>query len=149
MERHDYRSSIAGHLSPEEAVERISRVSDWWTHKGFSGKARQPGDTFTVRFGETFVELAVTELVPEKRVVWEVRDSNLHFVKDKKEWNHTSIIWEIARENGGARVTMTHSGLTPDVECYENCKAGWNFYFGKSLLKLLTDNEGIPDGKGR
>ena len=149
MERHDYRSSITARLSPGEAIDRIGRVGDWWTHKGFSGKALEAGDTFTVRFGETSVDLLVSELVPGSRVVWEVKDSHLPWLKDQKEWNHTRIIWEVAREDGGTRITMTHSGLTPQVECYESCKAGWDFYFGKSLLKLLVYNEGLPDGKGR
>ncbi len=149
MERHDYRSSITARLSPREAIDRIGRVSDWWTLKGFSGKAREAGDAFTVRFGETSVDLEVSELVPDSRVVWEVKDSHLPWLKDQKEWNHTRIIWEVARDDGATRITMTHSGLTPEVECFESCKAGWDFYFGKSLLKLLADNEGLPDGKGR
>jgi hypothetical protein len=146
MEPRDYRSSIVSPLPPAEALERISRVSDWWT-RSFSGRARETGDTFQVRFGETFVEFAVAERVPGTRVVWEVTDCNLHWLKDKKEWNDTRVVWEVAPRAAGSTVTMTHSGLTPEVECYPNCESGWNFYVGKSLLKLLEENSGLPDGK--
>jgi hypothetical protein len=118
--------------------------------KGVHGGASQkPGDTFTVRFGETLVDFRVTEAVPEERIVWEVTDCNLHFVANKKEWNNTRVVWEVATEKQLTTVRMTHVGLVPEHQCYQNCEEGWNFFVSKSLLKLLTDNKGLPDGKKR
>lgn len=145
MKEQDYHRTIAAKIPVEEAFEKINRVSDWWTKKGFSGQSRKLGDTFTVRFGETFVDFEITEFIPGKTIVWQVKDANLHFVKDKKEWNNTKIVWEILSENGTTKVNMTHVGLVPAVECYDNCKAGWNFYVGESLLGLFTENRGRPD----
>jgi len=146
MEQRDYRSSITSPLPPAQALEAISRVSDWWT-RGVTGSAGRNGDVFQVRWGETFVNFTVAEWLPDARVVWEVTDCNLPWLEDKKEWNDTRVIWEVAPRASGSTVTMTHSGLTPEAECYEKCEAGWNFYFGKSLLKLLEENRGLPDGK--
>lgn len=147
MEQHDYRASINSRLPPTEALERIGRVSDWWT-RGVTGSARETGDAFQVRWGETFVNFAVAESVPDTRVVWRVTDCNLPWLKhNKKEWNGTQVVWEVIPRAFGSTVTLTHSGLTPEVECYDTCEAGWNFYFGKSLLKLLEENQGLPDGK--
>ena len=39
---------------------------------------------------------------------------------------------------------MTHVGLTPDKECYEDCNKGWSFYVGESLRKLITEGKGLP-----
>ena len=47
--------------------------------------------------------------------------------------------------NDTTTVTMTHAGLTPAVERFEACKAGWNFHVGESLFKLLTEDIGLPD----
>ena len=44
-------------------------------------------------------------------------------------------------------VTMTHAGLVPGIECYENCQKGWDFYLRESLQKLLRENEGVPHGR--
>ncbi len=38
---------------------------------------------------------------------------------------------------------MTHVGLVPEAECYNDCKAGWDKHVGESLLKLLTEGKGI------
>jgi len=35
-------------------------------------------------------------------------------------------------------------GFGSGVECYGNCKIGWDFCVGESLLKLLTENKGLP-----
>ena len=54
-------------------------------------------------------------------------------------------MWEVSTEKGATKISMAHVGLVPGIECYEDCKAGWDFYVGESLLKLLTENKGLPD----
>ena len=71
MKHQDYSYTVTAKVTPEQAFERISRVADWWT-KGFTGAAQKVGDAFTVRFGETFVDFAVVDLVPARRIVWRV-----------------------------------------------------------------------------
>ena len=148
MTQKDYTATISAKIAGKEAIDRISRVPDWWT-KGFTGAARKVGDTFTVRFGETFVDFRVAEVIPETRIVWQVTDCNLHFIPNKKEWNDTKVVWDISREGESTSIRMTHAGLVPSHQCYGNCEQGWNFYVGESLLKLLTENKGLPDGKKR
>jgi|SRR6516165_5926213 hypothetical protein len=145
MSHQDYTATISAKITAKEAIDRISRVPDWWT-KGFMGASEKPGDIFTVRFGETFVDFQVIELIPEKRIVWQVTDCNLYFVPNKKEWNHTRVVWEVSSDKGLTTVRMTHVGLVPEHQCYENCERGWNFYVTESLRKLLTENKGLPDG---
>lgn len=146
MSQNDYTATISARITVNEAMERISRVPDWWTN-GFTGTSQKPGDTFTVRFGETFVDFRVTEIVPNERIVWEVTDCHLHFIPNKKEWNDTRVVWEVSADDESASVRMTHIGLIPAHQCYQNCEQGWNFFLRQSLLKLLNENEGLPDGK--
>ena len=148
MTGQDYSASITVNITAQEATERIKRVADWWT-ASFTGASGKVGDAFTVRFGETFVDFAVVELVPARRIVWRVTDCNLHFIEDKREWKDTRVVFDISSDGAATTVTMTHAGLVPDVACYENCRTGWNFYILESLRKLLTENEGIPDGRRR
>jgi|SRR5579884_2630137 len=144
----DYKSAITAKIGVNEAFERITRVSDWWT-AGTHGSARKLGDEFTVRWGETFVTFKVTELVPGKRAVWLVTDCNVEGFKDKTEWKGTKVVWDLSSKNGETHVSMTHVGLVPTVACYALCESGWNFYVGESLLRLLTEGKGLPDQKGR
>jgi hypothetical protein len=142
----DYSLSITAKITAREALERISRVSEWWT-KGFTGASQKLGDRFTVRFGETFVDFTIVEVIPEERTVWQVTNSYLHWINNKTEWTGTRIVWEVLAEHETTTVRMTHVGLHPGVECYENCEVGWNFCCGESLLKLLRENKGLPDGR--
>ena len=67
---------------------------------------------------------------------------------DKKEWKGTQIFWEVAPEDAVTQVTMRHAGLNPALECFTGCEAGWNFYFGRSLVKLFAEGYGLPDRMG-
>jgi hypothetical protein len=140
----DYQCTVSAKVSAEEAYRKVARVAEWWNRQS-TGKAQEVGDTFRVDFGQTWVDFKVVEAVPNKRIVWQVEDCNLHRLKDQKEWKGTSVIWDLATANGTTMVRMTHAGLTPAVECFEACEAGWNFHVGESFLRLLTEDRGLPD----
>jgi len=144
MKTQDYHSSITTTIDPKKAFESISRVPEWWTSH-FEGRSQNPGDVFTVRFGETFVTFKVTEVVPGQKVSWLVTDCNLHWLSDKKEWKDTRIVWEVSTRDNLTQIDFTHIGLVPAVECYENCEKGWNFFIKDSLFKLITEDKGLPD----
>jgi hypothetical protein len=140
----DYHATITASVSPAEAFQDICEVSAWWA-KNFKGSAKKKGDLFTVSFGETFVDFSIKDLISDKMVVWEVVDCNLHWLKDKKEWKGTEIVWELSSSNGSTRIDMTHIGLVPEVECYDACETGWNHHIKDSLFKLLTEKKGMPE----
>ena len=144
MTRQDYSASITTNLTANATAERINRVADWWT-ASFTGASEKVDDAFSVRWGETFVDFAVTGYVPARKIVWRVTDCNLGFVDDKKEWKDTEVVFDISSEGGPTTVTMTHAGLVPNVECYDTCSKGWNFFITESLQQLLTENQGMPD----
>lgn len=139
----DFQLTIKTHASPAEALKRISQVNLWWA-KHFKGSAEKVGDAFSVHFGETFVDFAISDLVPGKRVVWHVTDCNLHWQQDKKEWKGTDVIYELIPGNGDLAIHFTHLGLRPEVECYENCREGWTDNVAGSLVSLLETGVGTP-----
>ncbi len=147
MSTHDYTTTIHASTSAKNAMEAIDRVGAWWT-KSFEGAAEHVGDTFNVRFGDTFVAFEVVAHTDDE-IVWHVTDSLLPWLRDKTEWTGTDVVWRVAVEGRETSVQMTHRGLTPTVECYANCERGWDFYVGKSLRKLLVEGEGLPDGRTR
>ena len=85
----------------------------------------------------------VTESVPYKKLVWLVTDCYLDWLNDKTEWKDTKIVWNISKENKSTKIEMTHVGLVPGIECYNDCEAGWNQYVGESLPKLISAAKGI------
>ena len=144
MKGQNYHNSIVANITAKDALENISRVPKWWA-TNFEGNSQKLNDIFTVRFGETFVTFKIAELVSDKKIVWQVIDCYLHWLTDKKEWKGTKIDWEISTKNNSTQIDMTHIGLVPEIECYKDCKKGWNFFVGESLLKLITEGKGLPE----
>ncbi len=143
METKNYHAAISVKATAEKAFEKINHVKAWWA-KNLSGNSQKLNDVFTVRFGETFVTFKLVEVVQDKKVVWLVTDCHLHWLKDKKEWMNTKIVFELSEQNGSTEIGMTHLGLVPAAECYKDCKKGWDGYIKQSLYKLVTEGKGMP-----
>ena len=144
MKQQNYHCSITANVSVNEALQNISHVSQWWAIS-IEGSSSRVNDKFTVHFGDTFVDFKVTEFVPGKKVAWKVTDCYLHWLTDKEEWKNTTIEWEVFRKNNTTEISFTHVGLVPEIECYNDCRKGWDFYIKESLRKLITEGKGLPE----
>ena len=143
----DFSYSFIVKASAKETLKCISQVDLWWAKK-FKGKASKLNDKFSVYFGnvnDTYVNFKISKFVPNKKIVWLVTDCNLHWIKDKKEWKNTQVIWTLTEKDGKTKVEFVHKGLTPDVECYDSCKPGWTHHIKDSLVKLITNGKGFPE----
>jgi hypothetical protein len=144
METKNFHRTITVNASAKEAMKKISQVNLWWA-KNFSGSAEKLNDKFTVRFGETYVDFQISEIVPNNKVVWKVTDCNLHWIKAKKEWINTEVVFELSSENNKSKIDFTHVGLVPGVECYNDCEAGWNGHVTLSLANFINEGKGQPE----
>jgi len=140
----DFNYSLTVKANAKDAMKKISLVNKWWA-KDFKGKAAKLNDEFSVYFGDTFVDFRISEVIPEKKIVWLVTDCNLHWIKAKKEWKGTEIIYTLTEKGGKTIIDFVHKGLTPEVECYDSCKPGWTHHLKDSLLKLIDDGKGFPE----
>ena len=143
MEQNNYHSSITAGITPDEAYAHIANVQGWWA-RNFTGNASATGDTFTVRFGDTYVEFEIRDAKPGQSVNWYVTGCHLPWLTDKTEWNGTTVNWVITPDAGGVRIDMTHIGLVPEVECFEACQKGWDGHVNGSLHNLMTEGKGQP-----
>lgn len=144
MNNNDFTITLLVDQTSEDAFDAINNVCGWWT-ENLEGGSQKLDDEFTVRFGDVHMsKQKLVEVVPDKKVVWLVTDSSLNFVEDKQEWTNTKISFEITEQGGQTQIKFTHFGLVPEVECYNDCSAGWTYYIG-SLYKLLTEGKGTPE----
>jgi len=141
--KNDLTTTIQVSVSAKEAFDKISRVGDWWA-TNITGSTKNLSDVFNVRFGKTFSTIQITELIIDKKIVWSVIDSSLPLFNNPQVWKDTQIVWEILNENKVTQIKMTHIGLTPENECYPDCKKGWSFYVQQSLAKLISEGKGFP-----
>jgi hypothetical protein len=74
METKNFNCSITTKISASEAIKKISQVPAWWG-VAFIGSAEKQGDEFVIKMGgDSFFNFTVSELIPNKRVVWLVTD---------------------------------------------------------------------------
>ncbi|MFB9842405.1 SRPBCC family protein [Mucilaginibacter ginsenosidivorans] len=143
MEKQNFTISISAGISAEEAIKKISNVPAWWGIT-FSGNSEKQNDQFVVKMGgDSFFDFTVTELIPGKRVVWSITDCNMPWYSDKKEWANTRLIFDLKETGGATALTFTHDGLTPDVECYNDCAPGWTHWIKTSLFSYFTTGQGV------
>ncbi len=141
----DFSYSLTVKASAKDAMKKINQVNKWWA-KDVKGKAAKLNDKFSVWFGkDTYVDFKISELIPDKKVVWLVTDCNLGWIKNKKEWTGTEAIFTLTTKGGKTIIDFVHKGITPDTECYETCKPGWTHHLKDSLVKLIDEGKGFPE----
>ena len=143
MANNDFNSSFSAEISAAEAIKKINNVPGWWGVT-FTGNTEKQNDTFVVKMGgDSFFNFTVTELIPDKRVVWLVTDCNMPWYSDKKEWANTRLIFDVNENNGVTELNFKHEGLTPDIECYKDCSPGWTHWIKTSLFSYFTTGKGV------
>jgi len=143
MEKNNFNISFSSNVSADEAIKKISNVPDWWGIT-FSGNSKKQNDKFIVKMGgDSFFDFTVTELIPGKRVVWLVTDCNMPWYSDKKEWTNTKLVFDVTENEGVTTLNFTHEGLTPEVECYNDCAPGWTHWIKTSLFSYFTTGSGV------
>jgi uncharacterized protein YndB with AHSA1/START domain len=101
-----------------DALTSADAIANWWTPATGSGAA---GGEITLMFGGQEVRIRVDETDRPTRVCWTVLVS-----EPLPDWAGTTITFEVApAEDGGTALHFTHHGLTPQLECFSMCRAGW------------------------
>jgi uncharacterized protein YndB with AHSA1/START domain len=140
----NYTASFVVDQSAEEVFKAVTNVRGWWG-KGIAGDTEREGDEFVFEVPDVHRSVQrLVEVVPDKKVVWLITEAHMTFIKDAKEWVGTKIVFDITKEGGKTKLTFTHEGLVPEVECYKFCMPAWDQYIKGSLYKLITTGEGTP-----
>ena len=142
MQNKNYHRTLLVDATAGEVIKKINQVDRWWK-ADFQGMAEKSGDKFTVPFGApSFVDFVVSEWIPNQKVVWEVTDCYIERFKDKKEWIHTQVVFELDLKDGKTEIDFTHVGIGPQCECYAACEAGWNGHL-QTLTRFINEGVGL------
>jgi hypothetical protein len=149
VKNQDYSVTISAAISAKDAFKRINNVSKWWT-ENLEGHSQKLNDEFTVRFGDIhYSKQRLIEVIPDKKIVWLVTDSNLSWLRNKHEWTNTKISFDITNKDNNTQIEFTHIGLVPGIECFVDCSNAWSQYINQSLLSLIATGKGQPDPRER
>lgn len=149
MSAKDFKLTLTVNKTPEEVFTAINNIRAWWS-EDFKGKSEKLNDVFEVTFfGDVhYSKHKLVEVIPNKKIVWEVLDSKLNFLKNKSEWTGTKNIFEISQDKNKTKIQFTHEGLVPTIECYDDCYNGWNYYLKESLVPFINTGKGQPTEVG-
>ncbi len=147
MDNQNYTTAFLVDQTPAEVFAAVNNVEGWWIDK-IDGKSKQLDDEFSVQFWDVhYSKQKLTEVIPDQKVVWLVTDSRLTFLEDQSEWTGMKIVFEITKQGDKTQLRFTQEGLTPQVECYNNCSPAWSGYINNSLHSLITTGKGQPTKK--
>jgi hypothetical protein len=145
MKTKDFTTTILVDQTPQEAFDAINNVRGWWSGK-IEGTTDELGAEWTYSYKKLHrTTQKITALVPSKKIVWHVTDSEINFVRDKSEWDGTDIVFEISKKGDKTEIRFTHVGLVPTIECYGGCSGAWGFYVNESLRDLIVKGKGQPN----
>ena len=145
MKNESFTTTLVVDQTPEEVFNAVRNVRGWWSgyySEEIRGNSKELNDEFTFRAGDGvhYSKQKLVEVIPNKKVVWMITDSELSFLENKDEWNGTKVIFDISQEGDKTQLVFTHDGLTPEVECYDACAPTWSQYIQNKLLPLITTN---------
>jgi hypothetical protein len=64
-----------------------------------------------------------------------------------EDWVGTSIHFDLTPPaSGGTDLDFRHVGLTPRLECFHDCKSGWDHFNPTSLRDYVETGAGHPNG---
>ena len=147
MATSDFTTTIVVGQTPREVFNAINNVRGWWS-ENIEGGTEKLNDEFIYSFRDDHrCQIKLTEVIRDKKVVWQVMDNYFSFTKDKTEWTGTNIEFEITEKGNRTQLRFTHRGLVPEFECYKVCFNAWTSYITDSLRKLITAGKGDPNPK--
>jgi hypothetical protein len=141
MKKDHFSYSFNTPKTANEVFELLLTIDQWWSglyEETIKGKSQKVNDEFTFNAGEGahYSKQKLVELVPNKKIVWLVTDSNLSFLNNTAEWNGSKIQFDLSTAENNTKVTFTHEGLIPLIECYNACSSAWNGYLGNLEKRL-------------
>ncbi|MBI3520208.1 MAG: SRPBCC domain-containing protein [Bacteroidetes bacterium] len=141
MKKENFTYSFQSSQTPEAIFKLLLNIEQWWSglyEEHILGKSHAVNDEFSFKAGGGmhYSKQKLVELIPDKKIVWLVTDSNLSFLNKPDEWTNTKICFDISKDKVNTLITFTHEGLIPQIECYDNCSTAWAKYLENLKQKL-------------
>ena len=138
----DYTHEMRVHASLPQIIEALTDdnvIRRWWTAATTS--ERHDNEVQLFMGGDApFVSFTVEHVPGTGEVTWTVTDCAV-----MADWVGTKPSFSVRpNADGTCTVEFRHIGLRPALECFDQCRAGWN-HFMPSLHQFLETGEGRPN----
>jgi uncharacterized protein YndB with AHSA1/START domain len=136
----DYQSQLTLHAPADavfDALTTLAGLAAWWTPVSGNGLT---GGELTFTFGPAAMVVMRVDVAE--------RDVGVHWTAiacHHDDWVGTTVHFDLeAMPAGGTELRFRHAGLTPRLECYSDCKSGWD-HFIPSLRAYVETGTGNPN----
>ncbi len=147
MNNQDFTTTILVDQTPNEAFNAIKKFKTWWS-EDIEGETDKLDETFFYHYKDVHLsKIKLIEMIPNKKLVYQVMANEFSFTKDKSEWVDTKLVFDISTEGRQTKVKFTHEGLVPEYECYNVCHDAWTGFIQNSLKNLIVTGKGQPNPK--
>ena len=148
MKNKNFTTTLLVDQTPKEVFDSIRNVRGWWSgyySEEIKGDTEKLNDEFSFRAGDGvhYSKQKLVEVIPNKKVVWLITESDLSFLEKKDEWTGTKVIFDISTKDNKTQLVFTHGGLNPGIECYNACAPAWSQYLQNKLLPLIINSKRI------
>ena len=142
----DYTKQIYISETPEKVFGTLTTAAEfasWWAPA--TGSAAEGGELRITFDGlEDPLVLRIKQATRSSTVIWEVE--SCAFLPD---WAGTTPTFTLSNSSAGrCHLQFRHEGLSPQLDCYDMCRAGWNQYL-PSLRDYLETGTGNPFSQAR
>ena len=133
MKNQDFQYSLTTSKKQNEVFAYLLNPKNWWLGlfgETIEGNSKDINDEFSFRAGDGvhYSNQKLVEVETNKKIIWLVTESNLSYLKNTNEWAGTKICFDIEQEDNMTKITFTHKGLIPQIECYGSCSSAWTQY---------------------
>ncbi len=146
----DFQKVITVKVSSEKVFEAVTTgINSWWGNVD-NARIEKVGDEFSIFFEEnTIWRFVISKMDRFEAVHWTCVHAYHAYGGLKgieKEWLNSKIKWQIKDlKNGETQIRFEHIGLTPELNCYDICHAGWTHFVASSLKQYLETGKGLPN----
>ena len=145
----NFNKTIKIQATKAQAYDAVtSGIRNWWGNS--NATISKVGDQFSIFFEEeTEWRFEATVLDQFNEVRWKCIYADHHFsnLKDiEEEWLDSEIVFTFKDlKEDTIELNFEHQGLTPKLNCYEICDAGWTHFICTSLKQYLETGKGVPN----
>lgn len=149
MTHQHYRRTLAVTATPDQSYAALtSGYGQWWTGTDDAFAAVGDRIKFTFPPNVSFWTFEASKLIPNQLIELECVEA-FHRIIDKPnssetEWLGSRLLFHIELGDEQTLIHFDHEGLTPALDCFEVCEAGWNHFFVSSLKRYLETGVGEP-----
>ncbi|MFL6109030.1 MAG: SRPBCC family protein [Marmoricola sp.] len=118
-----------------DVLATIDGLAGWWASD--TSGSTEPGGVIDFHFGPGDINMAVIEVVPGEKVLWEV-------VGGPEEWIGTTVSFDIHQDGEWTMLVFAHRGWREQVPFMHHCSTKWATFL-MSLKSLVETGTGAPD----